>query len=68
MLFMELPKLWELVCAMPTHLFAEGERGWTVRTSASTTAQQAAGMKQIQIKHRIPNRVMSYVKQADMKQ
>lgn len=66
MLFMERAKLWELVCALPTHLFAEGERGWTVRTSESTSAQQAASIKQIQIKHRIPN--WGYVKQADMKQ
>ncbi len=48
---MDRAKLRELVCALPTHLFAEGEKGWTERTSESNIAQQAAGMKQIQIKH-----------------
>lgn len=39
---MERAKLWELVCALPTHLFAEGERGWTVKTSGSNITQQEA--------------------------
>lgn len=63
---MERAKLREPVCALPTHLFAEGERGWTARTSGSNIAQRAAGMKQIQIKHTAPSR--RYVKQDDMKQ
>lgn len=47
---MDRAKLWELVCALPTHLFAEGERDWTVSASESNITQKAAGMKQIQIK------------------
>ena len=47
---MELAKLQDLVCALPTHLFAGGERGWTGSTSESNITQEAAGMKQIQIK------------------
>lgn len=48
-LFMEPPKLRELICALPTHLFfwrgkrPDGENLWDF-------TQRAAGMKQIQIK------------------
>lgn len=48
---MDRAKLGELVCALPTHLFAEGERGWTVRTAGSNVTPRAAGMKRVQIQH-----------------
>lgn len=63
---MERARLQELDRTLPTHLFTEGERGRTEKTSESNIIQWAAGMKQIQIKRKRPN--WSYVKWADMEQ
>lgn len=44
-LFMESAKLRELICALPTHLFAEGGRGRMARTSETLPSEQLAWNK-----------------------